>query len=90
MCIGNTAVDDVRDRQLSGSSTLKIGSHGWGRSCFTPAGEHVAANHGALRLQPGALNARFNSAAHSATAVCASSSTRPIVMKPWIWRSKQT
>ena len=35
-------------------------------------------------------NARASSAAHIATAVFASSSTLPMVMKPWIWRSKQT
>ena len=38
----------------------------------------------------GCDSARRSSAAHSATAVFASSSTLPIRMKPWICRSKQT
>jgi hypothetical protein len=37
-----------------------------------------------------AISARRSSPAHSATAALASSSNRPMVMKPWIWRSKQT
>ena len=35
-------------------------------------------------------SARASSAAHRRTAACASSITLPMVMKPWIWRSKQT
>ena len=35
-------------------------------------------------------SARRSCAAHSSTATLASSITRPIVMKPWIWRSKLT
>ncbi len=42
----------------------------------------------AARFAQGA-SARRNSAPHSDTAAFASSSTLPIVMKPWIWRSKQ-
>jgi hypothetical protein len=54
------------------------------RSSFRPVSESIDD-------QPlGAVSARRSSTAHRATAVCASSSTRPIVMKPWICRSKQT
>lgn len=38
---------------------------------------------------PHPVNARRSSLAQIATAAFASSSTLPINMKPWIWRSKQ-
>ncbi len=43
-----------------------------------------------LKRVAGGLSAARSAAAHSVTAVLASSMTRPIVKKPWIWRSKQT
>ena len=66
-------------------TTLRVGVDG------APAKLHVPRTIG-RRLAPRGCyaNAFCSAAAHNATAVFDSSITRPIVMKPWIWRSKHT
>ena len=53
--------------------------------------QHHAGQPGGLpvNLLAQAASSRRNCAAHKLTAALASSITLPIVMKPWIWRSKQ-